>query len=272
AVWQRRWLEGDTLDGHLRYWQARLAGAPAALEVPTDRRRPRMPSYTGAAERFEVPAAVANGVRAVGRSRGATFYMTLLAACKVLLASATGAHDIVVGATTAGRNRRQLEDLVGFFVNPLALRTDLFGDPSFADVVDRVRRTTVEAFDHQDAPFDKVVERVRPPRDLSRNPVIQVAFEFQDHGPVPADLGGLVGCTDLGGPSGAEYGGRISARLDLELFVAEEGDGSLAGSLVYATELYDPATAARLAESYRRLLEAVVTDPAAPLSTLGVSA
>jgi non-ribosomal peptide synthetase component F len=189
--------------------------------------------------------------------------MTLLAAFKVLLAQETGADDIVVGATTAGRSRAEVEDLVGFFVNPLVLRTDLAGTPTFDEVVARVRRTTLESFDHQDAPFDKVVERIRPPRDMSRNPVFQVAFEFQEHLPTPARFGGPVACTDLGGPSGAEYGGvgGTPARLDVELFVAEAADGSLAASLVYATDLYDRARMSQLAGGYRRLLDAVVSDP-----------
>ncbi|MDQ4069783.1 MAG: condensation domain-containing protein, partial [Actinomycetota bacterium] len=268
AVWQRRWLEGDVLEGHLRYWHDRLAGAPPVLELPPDHPRPRMPSYVGAVERALVPAALTGGLRALGRSRGATLNMTLLAAFKAVLARATGADDVVVGATTAGRSRPELEDLVGLFVNPLALRTALSGDPSFAEVVDRVRRTTVEAFDHQDAPFDKVVERVKPPRDLSRSPVVQVAFEFQDHVPVAPDLGGLVGCTDAGGYTGAEYGRRFTARLDVELFLAEAADGSLDVTLVYASDLYEGETMSGLAASYVTVLEAVVADPGVRLSRL----
>lgn len=231
-----------------------------------------MPSFRGAIETFRVPSPVAGAVRVVGRSRGATLYMTLLAAFKVLLAGATGADDVVVGAATSGRVRAELENLIGFFVNPLALRTDLSGEPTFRDVVDRVRQTTVEAFDHQDAPFDKVVERIRPARDLSRAPLVQVAFEFQDHVRIPADLGGLVGCADVGGYSGAEYGAvdgdGVPARLDLELFVVESGDGGLDASLVYAAELYEHATMARLAARYVQLLEAVTADPTVRLSAL----
>jgi len=268
AVWQRRWLEGELLEAHLRYWQDRLLGAPPALELPADHERPDFPSYRGGMERFEVPASVAGGLRAVGRATGATLQMTLLAAFKVVLAQASGAHDVVVGVTASGRTRAELEDLVGLFVNTLALRTDVSGDPSFEDVVRRVRRTTVEAFDHQDAPFDKVVERIKPPRDLGRNPVVQVAFEFQDHVPVPTHLGGVVRCTDVGGYSGAEYGGGVTARLDVELFVAESAAGALDATLVYAADLYEPATMAAFAGRYRRLLATVVADPAARLSEL----
>jgi amino acid adenylation domain-containing protein len=253
ALWQRRWLEGEVLDDHLRYWQDHLAGAPVALKLPADHPRPAFPSYRGAMESFQVPAGVAAGLRARGRSQGATLQMTLLAAFKVLLARATGAGDIVVGVTAAGRARAELEDLVGLFVNTLAMRSDLSGDPPFDVVLQRVRDTVLDAFEHQDAPFDKVVERMKPPRDLSRNPVVQVAFEFQDHAPVPTQLG-IVAVTDVGGYTGAEFGGVVTARLDVELFVAEAADGSLGGTLVYATDLFEAATMARVAEDYARLL------------------
>jgi amino acid adenylation domain-containing protein len=271
AVWQRHWLEGGVLEAHLHHWQARLAGAPPALELPADRARPPMPSYRGASEAFQVPVAVVRGLRALGRARGATLYMTLLAAFKVLLARTTGADDIVVGGTTAGRSRPELENLIGFFVNTVALRTDLSGDPTFSDVVDRARHTALDAYEHQDAPFDKVVERMAPPRDLGRSPLVQVAFDFQEHMAAPADLGGLVACTDLGGYSGADYGalyGGVAARLDVELFVVEAGDGSLQASLVYATDLYDRSSMVRLAGDYRSLLEAVVADPERRISQL----
>jgi amino acid adenylation domain-containing protein len=272
AVWQRRWLEGEVLEGHLDWWQARLAGAPPVLELAPDGGRPGMPSYRGAMEAFSVPAGVTGGIRALGRSRGATLYMTLLAAFKVFLARATGADDVVVGASAAGRSRAELEDLIGFFVNTLPLRTDLSGDPPFVEVLDRVRLTVLDAFEHQDAPFDKVVERIGPPRDLSRNPLVQVAFEFQDHVPLPDRVGEDVSLTDLGGYTGAQYGAvggaGIPARLDVELFVAEAGDGSLEANLVYATDLYDMATMARLAASYRAVLERVVSNPTAPISRL----
>jgi len=223
-------------------------------------------------ETFRIPAALVAGVRALGRSRGATIYMTLLAAFKVLLARTTKTDDIVVGASAAGRNEAVLEDLVGFFVNTLALRTDLSGDPSFTDVLDRVRRTVLDGFDHQDAPFDKVVARLAPRRDLSHNPLVQVAFEFQDHVPVPTGLGGHVGITDVGGYTGAAYGsaegGALPARLDVELFVAAAADGSLDGTLVYATDLYEPTTIARMAAAYRAILETVVSDPTAKVSDM----
>jgi non-ribosomal peptide synthetase component F len=198
--------------------------------------------------------------------------MTLLAGFTVLVGAAAGTDDVVVGGTAAGRTRPELEDLIGLFVNPIVLRTDLSGDPTFVEVLDRVRRTVLDAFEHQDAPFDKVVERVAPPRDLGRNPVVQVAFEYQDLVSVPDDLGGGVRCTDVGGYTGAEYGavegGAIPARLDIELFVAESPDGSLGAALVYATDLYDRPTMAAFGRAYGVLLEAVAGNPQARLAEL----
>jgi acyl carrier protein len=266
AVWQRGWLDGALVGAHLDHWQQVLAGAPATLELPADRPRPAFPSYRGGVVRFEVDRATVDNLRALARSRGATLYMVLLAAFDALLANRTGADDLVVGGTTAGRSRADLEDLVGVFVNPVALRTDLSGDPSFDEVVDRVRRTVLDAVDHEDAPFDQVVARVKPPRDPSRNPVIQVAFELQEGAGVPPDLGGLVAVTDLGGDGDGETG--TTARLDVELFLEEERNGSLRGSLVYAADLYDPATMSGMAEQLIRLLDAVLADPRARLSTL----
>lgn len=268
AVWQRRWLAGDVLARLLDHWEVRLRGAPVAPEVPTDHPRPPVPSYRGRVERFRIGAPTVAQLRDLGRGHGATLYMTLLAAFDVVLAVLARRDDIVVGGTTAGRVRAELEDLVGFFVNPLVLRTDLSGDPPFVDVLARVRATVLDAFDHQDAPFEKLVERLRPPRDLSRHPLFQVAFELQEDQPGPAALGGTIAVADLGGPTGAAYGGEVTARLDLELFVSAQADGGLDANLAYAVDLYEPATMARLVDGYRRVLDAVVADPLLRISTL----
>lgn len=254
TVWQRRWLEGEVLEAQLRYWQEHLAGAPVAMELPVDRPRAAVPSYRGDMARFHVSAGVAATLRARGRARGATLQMALLSAFKLLLARATGVGDIVVGVTAAGRGTAELEDLIGIFVNTLAVRTDLSDDPPFDRALDRVRSSVLGALEHQDAPFDKVVERMNPPRDMSRNPVVQVAFEFQDHAPVPERLGGAVSLTDVGGYTGAEFGGVVTARLDLELFIVERADGSLDGTLVYATDLFEASTIERLVKDYQGLL------------------
>ncbi len=272
ATWQRRWLAGPVLDAALDHWQARLAGAPPALELPADHPRPARPSHRGALARVRVPADVVDGVRALGRSQGATLYMTLLGGFAALLAGATGADDVVVGGTTTGRGPAELEDMIGFFANPVALRTDLSGDPTVAEVVARVRTTVLDALDHGHAPFDKVVERVRPPRDPSRSPLVQVAFELQEGAAMPDRLGGLVDWADLGGATGAAYGavggGGVTARLDLELFVAAAADGSLDATFVYATDLYRPATMARVAERYPAVLAAAAAGPGVRISRL----
>ncbi len=198
--------------------------------------------------------------------------MTLLGAFCTLLARSTASDDVVVAGTTAGRSRAELDDLIGLFVNTLVLRTDLGGNPTFVEVLDRVRQTALDAYQHQDAPFDKLVERIRPPRDLSRHPLVQIAFEFQEHVATPSSLGELVTITDIGGYSGAEYGagqgGEVTARLDVELFLRGAPDGSLDGSLVYATELYDRPTMSALAQGYQRLLEALAADATLPISEL----
>jgi acyl carrier protein len=272
AAWQRRWLQGDTLVRALDRWQARLDGAPPALEIPGDRPRPSWPSYRGAMEPFVVPPPAVGALQALARSRGATLYMALLAGFQVLLGRVTATEDVVVGGTTAGRPRAELEDLIGLFVNQVALRTDLSGDPSFVEVLDRVRRTALDGFDDQDTPFDKVVERLNPRRDPSRSPVVQVAFEYQEHVPLPDGLGGGVAWTDLGGHTGAAYGAvdgvGVPARLDVEMFVTGTAGGALDGTLVYATDLFDASTMARLAAGYVRVLESVVADPARRISEL----
>ncbi len=265
ALWQRASMGGAVLDGHLTWWAARLAGAPALMEVPPDHARPAFPSHRGAMARVKVPPAVAGALRAVAAVAGATLQMTLLAAFDVLLARATGRTDIVVAVTASGRDRAELEGMVGLFANTLALRTDLSGRPTFDEVVRRVRATVVEAFDHQEAPFDEVVRRLNPRRDLRHHPVVQVAFELREHAPAPADLGGVVACADVGGYSGADYGageGRGTAvGLDLELLVEEQASGALDATLVYATDLYAPASMAALVEGYRRLLADVAANP-----------
>jgi hypothetical protein len=272
AAWQRQWLQGDTLVRALDRWQARLDGAPPALEIPGDRPRPSWPSFRGAMEPFAVPTPAVAALRALARSRGATLHMALLAGFQVLLGRVAATEDVVVGGTTAGRPRAELEDLIGLFVNQVALRTDLSGDPSFVEVLDRVRRTALDAFDDQDTPFDKVVERLNPRRDPSRSPVVQVAFEYQEHVPLPDGLGGGVAWTDLGGHTGAAYGAvdglGVPARLDVEMFVTGTAGGALDGTLVYGTDLFDASSMARLAAGYVRVLESVVADPARRMSEL----
>ncbi|MGW2216863.1 condensation domain-containing protein, partial [Nonomuraea sp. NPDC001684] len=187
AAWQRTRLDAGELDGGLAYWSDRLAGS-VPLELPTDRPRPAELSYAGTNHAFTVPAELAERVGALAKAAGATSFMVLLTAFAALLARWSGQSDVVIGSPVAGRDLPELSPLVGMFVNVLPLRADLGGDPSFAEALDRMRATTMEALDHQDVPFALIVEKLRPPRDPARTPLYQVAINQ-----VPYDVRGLFG-------------------------------------------------------------------------------
>ncbi|HLL83363.1 MAG TPA: condensation domain-containing protein, partial [Longimicrobium sp.] len=182
AVWQREQLEGRVLDRQLAYWRERLAGAPELLELPTDRPRPPVQTYRGATVPVEISLGLLERLRALGRTEGATLYMTLLGAFQVLLAKYSGSEDVVTGSPIAGRTRKEIEELIGFFVNTLVLRTDLSGDPSFREVLRRVREATLGAYAHQELPFERLVAELQPERSLSHSPLFQVMFALQNAG------------------------------------------------------------------------------------------
>jgi amino acid adenylation domain-containing protein len=262
AVWERARLDGRALERELEYWKARLGGAPALLELPTDRPRPAVASRSGASEGVELPAGLAEALQALARREGSTLYMVLLAGWKALLARYSGQDDVVVGTTIANRTRREVEALIGLFMNVLALRTDLSGDPSFRELLARVRRTALGAYDHQGAPFEKVVEAVRPERTLSHEPVFQVLFELNNAAPS--------GGAHLPAPSLQSVGAQVNAaRYDLTFTLFEHG-GGIGGRLQYATDLFDRETAVRLLEHYRALLASAAADPDRRLSALGL--
>ena len=177
AAWQRSWLAGPVLDGQLAYWREQLAGVPV-LELPADRPRPPVRSSAGAVTRFTVPAPVASALRDAAPRDGATMFMTLLAAVAVVLGRYAGLDDVVVGTPVANRNRAETEGLIGFFVNTLVLRTDLSGDPTFTELLSRVRRTALGAYAHQDLPFEQLVDELVTDRDRSRTPLFQVFFNY----------------------------------------------------------------------------------------------
>jgi amino acid adenylation domain-containing protein len=258
AAWQCGWLCGAALENQLAYWRDRLAGAPAALDVPADRPRPPTPSHCGAAVRFDLPA-VAGRVRALARREGCTPFMVLLAAFQALLHRYTGQEDLCVGTPVAGRGRREVEGLIGFFVNTLVLRGDLSGDPTFAELLGRVRETCLGAYAHQDLPFERLVEELRPERDSSRSPLFQVMFVLQNAPQEALELPGLT-VTPWDVDSG-------TSKFDLTLRLTER-DGELRGELEYSTELFEDETAARLTEHLRTLLEAACTNPSLPVSRL----
>ncbi|HLM54814.1 MAG TPA: amino acid adenylation domain-containing protein [Pyrinomonadaceae bacterium] len=252
AVWQREWLQGEVLEGQLRYWRRQLGGELPILNLPTDRPRPAVLSYAGADRHFELPEELTERLKALSRREGVTLYMTLLAAFNALLQRYTGQEDIVIGAPIAGRTRREVEGLVGFFVNTLALRTDLSGRPSFRELLGRVRAATLGAYAHQELPFERLVEELQPGRDLSRNPLFQVMFSLQN---APLEEFTLPGLR----VSPVEIGNDVT-RFDLE-FHLWEGGGAITGSLIYSTELFDAATVEQMLVHFRNLLEGVVADP-----------
>jgi amino acid adenylation domain-containing protein len=261
AAWQRRWLDGEVLARQLDYWRGRLAGAPPVLALPTDRPRPPVPGERGASRPLVVPAEVAAGLRALARGEGATLFATLLAGWQLLLARWADEDDVVVGSPIAGRTRLELEPLIGFFVNTLALRMELSGDPTLRELVGRARETTLGAFTHQDLPFERLVEEVAPDRSLDHAPLFQVAFTLHDLGRAELRMGPLaVEPLDAGGEP---------AKFDLSLGLGEEGD-RLVGALAFRAELFDGATIERLLERFGAVLAAMAHQPERRVSGIGL--
>ncbi|HYG64974.1 MAG TPA: condensation domain-containing protein, partial [Thermoanaerobaculia bacterium] len=255
AVWQRSWLQGEVLAREIDYWRRQLAGAPALLEIPTDRPRPSVQSSRGAVRGFALPAPLSSGLQDLSRRQGATLFITLLAAFQTLLARYTGQPDVVVGTPIAGRNHLELENLIGFFVNTLVLRTDLSGEPGFVDLLGRVRETVLSAHAHQEVPFEKLVEEVAPERSLAYSPLFQVLFALQN---VPQEELSIrdLHLRPLDSPA-------TTAKFDLTIALGEVG-GELSGSVEYNTDLFDEVTIERLAGHFERLLSAVVEAPSSP--------
>src|SRR3989440_9084203 len=193
ALWQRQWVQGEVLEGQLAYWQQHLAGAPAVLELPTDRPRPAVQTFRGALHSFELPKPLSQGLKKLSQGEGVTLFMTLLAAFQTLLLRYTGQADLVVGSPIANRTRAEIEGLIGFFVNTLALRTDLSGDPSFRQLLVRGRRVALGAYAHPDVPFERVVEAGHPDRSLSHSPLFQVVFALDHLLPSSLILGEVTG-------------------------------------------------------------------------------
>jgi amino acid adenylation domain-containing protein len=259
AVWQRHWLSGGVLEAQLAFWRDRLRGAPPLLELPTD--HPRR-SVVGAAEEirpFSLSAGAAAALRGLARAEGATLFMTLLAAWQTLLGRYAGQDDVVVGTPIANRTRAELEGLIGFFVNTLVLRTDLSDDPSFRELLGRVRETTLGAYQHQDLPFERLVEELAPERSLLHNPLFQVMFALQNTEPGTLALGGVT----------AEPldGGRGGAKFDVGVSLTEVGEW-IEGELTYRGDLFEASTIDRMAGHFRLLLEGAAADPGRAVSAL----
>jgi amino acid adenylation domain-containing protein len=259
AVWQRQWLQGDVLNAHLSYWTQQLGGTVPLLQLPTDRPRPRVQSFNGATQSFCLSPSLTDALQALSRQEGVTLFMTLLAAFKTLLHRYTGQDDILVGSPIANRNRTEIEGLIGFFVNTLVLRTDLSGNPSFREVLGRVREVALAAYTHQDLPFEYVVEALQPERDLSYNPLFQVSFVLQNDPDTELKLPDLT----LSSLKPDTH----TAKFDLSLTMQETETG-LAGTFEYSTDLFDAATLERTIAHFSMLLAGVVAAPDRRISEL----
>jgi amino acid adenylation domain-containing protein len=251
ASWQRHWLQGDILQPQLDYWKQQLAGSLPVLNLPTDRRRPASQTERGALRSFEIDARLVEALNALGQQSGTTLFMLLLAAFNTLLYRYSGQDDILVGLPIANRTRAELENLIGFFVNTLVLRTDLSGEPSFRELLSRVRQMALAAYAHQDLPFETLVEVLQPERDASRTPFFQVMFVFEQavHTAPQLDSG--------------------TAKYDLSLYLW--GDASrLTGTFEYNTDLFDAATIDGMVGHWQTLLEAIVAAPDRSIATLPI--
>jgi amino acid adenylation domain-containing protein len=257
ARWQRDHFQGAPLESELTYWRERLQGAPAVLELPSDRPRPNVQTYAGAQLSFLLPGSLVDALTALARRERASLFMVLLAAFKALLWRYTGQTDLVVGVPTAGRTRVELESLIGCLANALILRTDLAGDPSFREVLARVRTVALGAYAHQELPFEKLVEELQPERNVRHHPVFQVMFNFRDFPPAMREIPD-VQVEDLKVDRG-------TALFDLSLALVRGPEGITCG-LGYSTDLFDAATVERLGSHYRALLESAVAEPDRRLS------
>jgi amino acid adenylation domain-containing protein len=252
AVWRRQWLQGEVLEKQLGYWKKQLLGAPELLELPADRPRPTVQSYNGAIIRGQLPATLAKALHELSRTEGTTMFMTLLAAFQTLLHRYTGSQDILVGTPVSGRQYTEIEGLIGFFVNTLVMRGNLSGNPSFRILLGRTRDVALEAYAHQNLPFEKLVQQLHPQRNMSHAPVFQVLFGLQNEPETPLELTGL----DLT-PIALHTG---TSKFDLSVFVKEHS-GALELIVEFSTDLFEVGTVRRLLGHYQTLLEGIISNP-----------
>ena len=261
AVWQRERLQMEALDEHLAYWTKQLAGAPPVLEIPADRPRPPEQTFNGGRVTFLLPGDLSRSLVQLSRQEGVTLFMMMLAAFQLLLHRYTGQEDIVVGLDVSNRTRLETEQLIGFFVNTLVLRSDLSGDPTFRELLDRVKEVAIGAYAHQDLPFEKLVEALRPERTLSHMPLFQVFFALQEGQSQSQQLAHLsLAPIDIDSRA---------AKFDLHLFMAEQPEG-LGGAMIYNTDLFDVGTIAGMISHFQNLLGSIAADPSSLISALSI--
>ncbi|HLO50179.1 MAG TPA: amino acid adenylation domain-containing protein [Kamptonema sp.] len=252
ALWQQQSLKGEALETQIAYWKQRLGNTPPLLQLPTDYPRPAVQTFRGARKTFSLTAELTKALKALSQNEDATFFMTLLAAFKILLYRYTGIEDIAIGSPIANRNLSEIEQLIGCFVNTLVLRTDLSGNPTFRELLSRVRQVCVGAYAHCDVPFEKLVETLQPQRSLSYTPLFQVMFALQNT-PMPAlELSGLT-------ISSLESNNN-TAKFDLSLYIEERGEESIA-TIEYNTDLFETVTIARTSKNFQHLLAGIVANP-----------
>ncbi|WP_258397607.1 MULTISPECIES: condensation domain-containing protein, partial [Lonsdalea] len=259
AAWQRRWLQGEVLQSQLAYWREQLADAPPLLELPTDRPRPSVQDYAGGYIDFTLDATLTAGLKALAARHETTLYMTLLAGWTLLLYRLSGQDDIVVGSPVAGRTRTELEPMIGFFANTLALRNRVDGAASIGVLLAQVKATTLAAQAHQDLPFEQLVEALNPTRSLSHSPLFQTMLAWQNASDNALQLHGL---------QVEPYNGEMfSAKSDLLLSLGEE-QSLITGHIEYASSLFDRTTVERYARYLKMLLRAMVNDETQPVAQL----
>ncbi|MBH8571748.1 amino acid adenylation domain-containing protein [Nostocaceae cyanobacterium CENA369] len=259
--WQQKWLQGEVLQSQISYWKKQLEGAPKLLDLPTDYPRPAVGSFRGATYSFELSNELYIALNKLSQQHEITLFMTVLAVFQTLLWRYTGSEDIVVGSPIANRNRTELEGLIGFFANTITLRTNLVGNPTFVELLTRVRKVALEAYAHQDLPFEQLVEELQPQRNLSYTPIFQVMFVFQN---TPISVLELPGLTIS--PLAIDNG---STKFDLTLEITETA-GKLFANLEFNTDLFQENTIKRMAGHFQTLLKSIVANPELRLSELSL--
>jgi hypothetical protein len=252
AYWQRNWLQGEVLEAHLSYWRQKLGGAPTMLQLPTMRPRSAVKTNRGRIQSYALSRHVTSKLKELCREEGVTMFMALLASFQTLLARFSGQDDIVICTGITNRTRREIEALIGFFINTLVLRTDLSGNPSFRELLKRVREVTLGAYAHQDLPFEKLVEELQPERSLTNAPFSQVMMILQN---TPQKASGVSGLA-----LASEERDSGDAKFDL-YFTLKEGTDRIGAAMMYKTELFEDSTITCMMNAFEKLLEEVVENP-----------